>query len=68
MAERPVFIPAPDSPELVKDISLRITWHPGFAPSQKKKNVTELHEAAARADILPFLRYRPNRRRRSGNA
>jgi hypothetical protein len=55
MAERPLFIPAPNSPELVKDISLRITWHPGFAPSQKKKNVTELHEAAARAGYSPVL-------------
>jgi hypothetical protein len=55
MAERPLFIPAPNSSELVKDISLRITWHPGFAPSQKKKNIVELHEAAARAGYSPVL-------------
>jgi hypothetical protein len=55
MAERPLFIPAPESPHLVKDISLRITWHPGFAPSEKKKNVLELHQAAARAGYSPVL-------------
>jgi hypothetical protein len=55
MAERPSFIPAPDSPELVKEIPLRLTWHPGFAPSQKKKNVVALHEAAALAGYAPLL-------------
>jgi len=55
MAERPLFIPAPDSSELVQDVSLRITWHPGFAPSQKKKNIAELHKAAARAGYSPVL-------------
>jgi hypothetical protein len=55
MAERPIFIPAADSPELVKEIPMRLTWHPGFAPSQKKKNVAALHEAAARAGYAPLL-------------
>jgi hypothetical protein len=55
MAERPLFIPAPDSAALVKEISLRITWHPGFAPSQKKKNVMELHQAAERWGYSPVL-------------
>jgi hypothetical protein len=55
MAERPIFIPAPDSPELVKELSMRLTWHPGFAPSQKKKNVVALHESAARAGYAPLL-------------
>ena len=55
MAERPLFIPAPDSADLVKEIPLRITWHPGFAPSQKKKNVVELHQAAERAGYAPVL-------------
>jgi hypothetical protein len=40
---------------MVRDISLRITWHPGFAPSQKKKNIAELHAAAARAGYSPLL-------------
>lgn len=55
MAERPIFIPAPESPELVKELSMRLTWHPGFAPSQKKKNIIALHEAASRAGYAPLL-------------
>jgi hypothetical protein len=55
MAERPIFIPAPDSTELVKQLSMRLTWHPGFAPTQKKKNIAALHESAARAGYTPLL-------------
>jgi hypothetical protein len=55
MAERPIFIPAPDRPELVKELFLSITWHPGFAQSQKEKNVEALHEAAAQRGIAPLL-------------
>lgn len=55
MAERPIFIPAPESPELVKELSVRLTWHPGFAPSQKRKNIAALHESAARAGYSPLL-------------
>jgi len=55
MAERPIFIPVPDTPQLVKELSIRLTWHPGFAPSQKKKNIVALHESAARAGYAPLL-------------
>src|ERR1017187_562358 len=55
MAERPIFIPAPESPELVKQLLMRLTWHPGYAPSQKKKNIVALHESAARAGYAPLL-------------
>jgi hypothetical protein len=55
MAERPIFVPAPDEPELVKEIYLRLKWHPGFAPVQKEKNVTALHEASAAAGYSPVL-------------
>jgi hypothetical protein len=55
MAERPIFIPAPESPELVKQLLMRLTWHPGFAPSQKKKNIIALHESAVRAGYAPLL-------------
>lgn len=55
MAERPIFVPAPDTPELVKEIYLRMKWHPGFAPVQKEKNVVELHAAAAAAGYAPVL-------------
>ncbi|MCU1303584.1 MAG: hypothetical protein JWQ87_3868 [Candidatus Sulfotelmatobacter sp.] len=55
MAERPIFIPAPESPELVKEISIRLMWHPGFVLSQKRKNIDALHESAARAGYAPLL-------------
>ena len=43
MAERPIFVPAPDSPELVKTIYLPLRWNSGFAPIQKEKNIKALH-------------------------
>jgi|ERR1051325_3110176 hypothetical protein len=55
MAERPIFVPAPDDPELVKEIYLRLKWHSGFAPVQKEKNVTALHESAAASGYSPVL-------------
>lgn len=55
MAERPIFVPVPDEPELVKEIYLHLKWHPGFAPVQKEKNVQELHAAAAAAGYAPVL-------------
>jgi hypothetical protein len=48
MAERPIFISWSQGDELVKEVFLQIKWHPGFAQSQKEKNVRELHEAAER--------------------
>ena len=48
MAERSIFVPAPDSPELVREVYLQIKWHSGFAAVQKEKNIKELHEAAER--------------------
>ena len=55
MAERPVSIPAPNSPELVDELFLSIKWHPGFALSQKEKNIAALHEAAAQRGLTPLL-------------
>jgi hypothetical protein len=55
MAERPVFIPVSGSQELVKEIFFSLTWNPGFAPVQKKKNVMALHEAAARSGWTSLL-------------
>jgi hypothetical protein len=46
MAERPIFIPKPSTLELVKEVFLRLTWHPGFAKVQKEKNIEALHMAA----------------------
>jgi hypothetical protein len=55
MAERPIFMPAPESPELVNELFLSMKWHPGFAQSQKEKNIEALHEAAAQRGIAPLL-------------
>ena len=55
MAERPIFIPAPDSPELVRELPIRLKWNPGFAVVQKKKNIAALHAAAAKAGCSPLL-------------
>ena len=46
MAERPIFIPTPDSPQLVREVFLQLTWHPGFAAVQKARNIKALHAAA----------------------
>ena len=55
MAERPVFIPAPESDELVREMFLPLTWHSGFAQSQKEKNIAALHDAAAQRGLAPLL-------------
>jgi hypothetical protein len=55
MAERPIFVPAPDSPELVKEVFLRIEWHSGFASVQKEKNIKALREAAELAGYRNVL-------------
>ncbi|MBT9137438.1 MAG: hypothetical protein DDT34_02530 [Firmicutes bacterium] len=55
MAERPVFIPWPDGNRFVREILVSFTWHKGMAPSQKKKNVLALHEAAALRGHAPLL-------------
>ena len=55
MAERPVFLPVEGPRELVKELYFSLTWSPGFAPVQKKKNVLALHEAAAREGYAPLL-------------
>ena len=43
MAERPVFIPKKG---YVEQCLVEFDWHPGFAISQKKKNVMSLHQSA----------------------
>lgn len=55
MAERPVFIPWTEGHRLVKEISFAFTWNAGFAPVQKKKNITALHAAAAAQGHSPLL-------------
>ena len=55
MAERPVFVPAGTGSQLVHEIPVHFTWHPGMAPSQKKKNIVALHESAAKQGLSPLL-------------
>lgn len=66
MAERPIFVPAPDSPELVKEIFLTFKWNPGFAPVQKEKNIKALHEAAAAAGYRNILEVSTKSERQRG--
>lgn len=55
MAERPIFFPTRTQNELVKEISVKLTWHSGFAEIQKKRNIRALHEAASRLGYAPLL-------------
>jgi len=55
MAERPVFIPVVEGNQLVNEKIISFPWHPGMAPSQKKKNILELHKSANKFDITPIL-------------
>ena len=43
MAERPIFIPKKG---FVDQCEVKFQWYPGFAMSQKKKNVISLHQSA----------------------
>lgn len=55
MAARPIFIPSRKAGRLVEETSVSFLWHKGMAPSQKKKNVSELHTAAANLGLEPLL-------------
>jgi hypothetical protein len=55
VAERPVFVPAVDVPEMVTIVSFQLPWHPGFSIQQKRRNVSDLHAAAARSGCSPVL-------------
>ncbi|MGA9625760.1 MAG: hypothetical protein WBL65_01200 [Bryobacteraceae bacterium] len=55
MAERPIFIPSPDESGFVEVRSFDFAWSPGFAVSQKKKNILALHQSAARSGYSPLL-------------
>lgn len=48
-------MPSQKAGRLVDEISVSFLWHKGMAPSQKKKNVLELHTAAAKRGIEPLL-------------
>lgn len=54
MAKRPVFI-SNGREHLVKEELVDFKWNPGFAPIQKKKNVSALHKAAEKKGFSPLL-------------
>ncbi|MCY4210730.1 MAG: hypothetical protein OXE97_06775 [Gammaproteobacteria bacterium] len=54
MAKRPVFF-SNGRERLVKEELVDFRWNPGFAPIQKKKNVSALHEAAEKKGFSPLL-------------
>ena len=55
MAKRPVFIPLGKAEHLVDEVQIEFEWNPGFAPVQKKKNVSALHESAKKKGLYPLL-------------
>ncbi len=55
MAERPIFVPNPESGDLVKEVFLQLVWSPGFALVQKEKNIDALHKAAEAAGYKNIL-------------
>lgn len=55
MAKRPIFIPNTDPAALVDAVPVAFTWHPGFSPAQKKKNMRGLHFAAKKCGLSPLL-------------
>lgn len=55
MATRPVFVPVKDGTQLFEVRNFEFPWHPGFAESQKRKNIKGLHEAAAKAGLRRVL-------------
>lgn len=55
MAQRPVFLPDPTAPGLVRTELVSFPWHPGLSISQKQRNVASLHEAAVIQLHLPRL-------------
>jgi len=55
MAERPIFIPSIDGNKLVEIKNIEFKWHKGMAPSQKKKNIIELHTNANNQGVQNIL-------------
>ena len=46
MATRPVFVPQVEGKGLVFEVPVEFMWAPGMAPSQKRKNIQQLHRNA----------------------
>jgi hypothetical protein len=55
VASRPIFLPSKNPDRLVDEVNLPLHWHSGFAPSQKQRNIVELHAAARDGGFWPIL-------------
>jgi hypothetical protein len=55
MAKRPIFIPQSSGDHFVLEKEIEFSWNPGFAPVQKKKNISALHQGAAEKGLSPLL-------------
>ncbi len=59
-ATRPIFIPEPSSPELVKEINLQFEWFMGMARAQKQRSLDAFHteaEVAGYSHVLEISTY-----------
>ncbi len=54
MAERPIFVPSCTSASVL-EVNIQLRWHSGFAPIQKSKNISELHNNARSMGYTPLL-------------
>ncbi len=55
MANRPVFVPAPQQHPYVCPVDVEFAWHPGFSVSQAQKSIRCLHQEAQRHGYSPIL-------------
>lgn len=55
MAKRPIFMSRSDGQRLVQERQIEFEWNPGFAPIQKRKNISAMHAAAALLGVTPLL-------------
>jgi len=55
LAQRPVYLPVLAGDTLVTSRQVEFVWHPGFAISQKRRNISALREAARSQGWSPLL-------------
>jgi len=55
MARRPIFVPVAENSAFYKEVDVEFKWNAGFAPIQKKKNITALHQSAQQKGYEPIL-------------
>lgn len=54
-ARRPVFVPASEGKELVREVELVFEWFPGFSIEQQQRSIAAMHLAAQEAAVSPVL-------------